>query len=141
MYHRKGENCIVYNTLGRISLFYSQKYLFRFNFFFFLILSCIILLLFISNRPLFILQPDGAGSYFGGIWRFSSLCSHCLLLSLKQSVTLCNRTFYGVFIEFFILNYFTLLVSTGYLEMAAGDVDQRIRDIQREYADFLDDYV
>jgi hypothetical protein len=25
--------------------------------------------------------------------------------------------------------------------MAAGDVDQRIRDIQREYADFLDDYV
>ena len=25
--------------------------------------------------------------------------------------------------------------------MAAGDVDQRIRDIQREYAEFLDDYV
>jgi hypothetical protein len=25
--------------------------------------------------------------------------------------------------------------------MSAGDVDQRIRDIQREYAEFLDDYV
>jgi len=25
--------------------------------------------------------------------------------------------------------------------MAAADVDQRIRDTQREYAEFLDDYV
>lgn len=25
--------------------------------------------------------------------------------------------------------------------MATGDVDQRIRDTQREYAEFLDDYV
>lgn len=25
--------------------------------------------------------------------------------------------------------------------MAAGDIDQRIRDTQREYAEFLDDYV
>ena len=58
----------------------------------------------------------------------------CSRLSGRDSLLDIRPNFYSIYFR-------TSSCVSERKEMAVVDVDQRIRDIQREYADFLDDYV